>query len=239
MSALDTSKFFFVTGISSGASPIAMMMYRLGIYMGKNFFKLPGTNELSGEDYRARTVFKKFYQPMLESDELNEAQKRSARIAIYNCVGKLLDEKDETWRSSSDQYTFPYAGLKIPPFLEIIKIVSDLINGDLLLVNCVRDKASTLASLASHNPTKTPLEIEDLFETLESKRKELIKFMPEKNVLNIDYNHVLSASKLVAYKIIAFGNLDTKYTEVKEAVQHVYNYSDEITVENQDELINI
>lgn len=239
MSALNTSKFFLVTGISSGASPVAMMMHRLGIYMGKNFYKIPGTNELSGEDYRAHMVFKKFYQPMLESTELNETQQRSAKIAIYNCVGKLIDEKDETWRSSSDHYTFPYAGLKIPPFSQVVEIISGLVNSELLLINCVRDKESTIKSLAQRNPNKTPIELEDLHNTLENKRQEVIQLLPEKNVLNIEYKHILTTAKLVAYKIIAFGKLGTKYTEVKEAVQHIYNYKDEIVVENEKELDDI
>lgn len=238
MSALKTPKFFFVTGISSGASPVAMMMHKLGIYMGKNFFKLPGTNELSGEDYRARTVFKKFYQPMLESDELTDAQQRSAKIAIYNCIGKLIDEKDETWRSGADQYTFSHAGLKIPPFLAVAKIIAELLEGEIFLINCIRDKESTLKSLELHNPDKTPLELHDLYDILERKREELIRFLPEKNVLNIEYANMLKASKLMAYKIIAFGKLETRYGEVKESVQHVYNYKDEIVVDNQEVLVN-
>jgi hypothetical protein len=235
MSALNTPKFFLVTGISSGASPVAMMMHRLGVYMGKNFFKLPGSNELSGEDYRARTVFKKFYQPMLTSDALDDAQQRSARIAIYNCVGKLIEEKDETWRSSSEQHTFPYVGLKIPPFVQIAKIISSLISGELFLINCVRDRESTFQSIARNNPNKTPMEVEDILSALEKKREELLRFVPEKNILNIDYTHALEASKLTAYRIIAFGKLGTKYSEVKEAVQHIYNYRDEITVETAED----
>jgi hypothetical protein len=210
---LPLKKFFLVTGVNSGASAVSVLMHKLGIYMGKDFSQLPDVEQSSGEDYRIRIALKKFNNLFEDSIENSWEQ---LKITLLNFLLKMKDEKVHL--------THPYIGLKIPPSPVLVNAFNQIIDGEIFIISCHRDREDVLASFARKNTGAEESELTAKLDFLEKKREKTLDLFDKKKILFVRYGELCNAPKLIANKIIRFAEISPFIDQFSASYSHVVDY---------------